>query len=201
MEKQIPQDGQVRVNVALQVAGIAAQTTAALQSGQTERCAELERKLARVQSQLDPLNSPPGLVAFIDVVRGLLRGQNVSARAGGLPPSYRAVYEQMVDSISHTNQPDDGELTLRQVLDEVTHDVIVTMQYGTWTQRQEMAGVLFKMRQESANRLYLLDLTDFLEAAQALLEGQDPANAAARLRGTFRDKWAQILDTTEASGT
>ena len=38
MKNDLPKDGQVRVNVALQIAGIAAQVTAAMRSGDQDRC-------------------------------------------------------------------------------------------------------------------------------------------------------------------
>ncbi|MBN1937117.1 MAG: hypothetical protein JW934_20835, partial [Anaerolineae bacterium] len=130
MSNNTPIDGKVRVNVALQVAGVATQVTAALQSDDPEKRDNLERKLALAQGQLDPLDSPPGLVPFIDVMRGLLRGDNVAARASGLPPAYRAVYEQIVDS---TTPPEpEGELTVRQVVDEVAHNVLTVMRFGTF---------------------------------------------------------------------
>lgn len=195
MDKQIPIDGRVRVNVALQVAGIATQVTAALRSGDLEKREELERRLALVQNQLDPLDSPPGLVPFIDVVRGLLRGDDVSARAGGLPPTYRAVYEQIIESV--TPPEPEGELTVRQVVDEVVHDVLNVSRFGTYDQRQQLGDVLFKMESEAAERPHLVQLAAFCQAARLLLDGDDPDPAAARLTGFFRERWEHILCALE----
>jgi hypothetical protein len=195
VKKELPKDGRVRVNVALQVAGIAAQVVAALRSGSQDRCNELESKLALAQSQLHPLEAPPGLIPFIDVMRGLLRKEDVSARAGGLPPSYRATYEQVVDSTQH--KEDEGELTVRQVMDQVAHNVIMTMEHGTLDQRQQMANVLFKMEQEAEQRPHLIALADLVKAARILLEGGDPSSIAEQLKGPFREKWEHIVDTLE----
>ncbi len=199
MSNTTPIDGKVRVNVALQVAGIATQVTAALQSDNPKKCDELERKLTLAQGQLDPLDSPPGLVPFIDVMRGLLRGDDVAARAGGLPPAYRAVYEQIVDSI--TPPEPEGELTLRQVVDEVAHNLLTVMRFGTFDQRQQLIDVLLKMEQEAAERPHLLQLADFCKAARLLLDGDEPGPAAARLRGVFREKWEHIISTLDVDET
>ena len=72
-------DEQVRVNVAMQVAGIAAQVALALRSEDADKRTELEAKLARAQAQLEGGTAPEGLVPFIDAVRGLLRGEEASA--------------------------------------------------------------------------------------------------------------------------
>ena len=195
MDNQVIQDGKVRVNVALQVAGIAAQVTAAIKSGSQERCQALESKLDQAQAQLDPQDSPPGLIAFIDIMRGMLLDQPVSARAGGLPPSYRAVYQQVVDSIQAERQ--EGDLTIRQVMDEVAENVVRAMQYGTPNQQQQMAEVLFRMEQESEERIYMEPLVGMLQAARILLEGGDPTEAVAELRGPFRAKWDEIMETLQ----
>lgn len=195
MSKEIPLDGRVRVNVAMQVAGIAAQVSAALRANNQARHEELEHKLALAQSQLDPLDSPPGLVAFIDVMRGLLRGDDVAARAGGLPSAYRAVYEQV--ACSRADPQSEGELTVRQVMDEMAHNVITVMRFGTFDQRQQMIDVLSRMQRECAQLSYLSALSDLVKAARVLLEGGDPSALAAQLKGPFRDKWDQILSAIE----
>ena len=189
------QDGRVRVNVALQVAGIAAQVTLALQSDDRDRCDELESKLALAQSHLDPLDAPPGLVSFLDVMRGVLRGDDVSARAGGLLPSYCAVYEQVVDSVKA--REDEGELTVRQVMNQVAQNVIAVMQSGTFDQRQQMIDVLFKMQQESEQRPHLSALADFTQAARILIEGGDVSTLVSRLPEPYREQWDHIIRVLE----
>jgi len=197
VDKQVPIDGRVRVNVALQVAGIATQVTAALRSDNLEKREDLERRLALAQSQLDPLDSPPGLVPFIDVMRGLLRGDDVAARAGGLPLTYRAVYEQVVASVMPPEP--EGELTVRQVVDEVVHDVLNVSRFGTFDQRQQLIDVLLKMQQEAAERPHLAQLAAFCEAARLLLDGEDPEPVAAHLSGFFRARWKHIVNTLDES--
>lgn len=185
------QDGRVKVNVALQVAGIAAQVTSALQSGDGDRCNELESKLALAQSHLDPLDAPPGLVPFIDVMRGVLRGDDVSARASGLPPSYRAVYEQVVDSVKV--EQGEGELTIREVMDQLVRNVIVVMKSGTFDQQQQLIDVLLKIQQESEQRPYLASLADLAQAARILIEGGDTSAVVSRLRGPYLEQWNRIV--------
>lgn len=191
------QDGRVKVNVALQVAGIAAQVTSVLQSGDDARCNELESKLALAQSHLDPLDAPPGLVPFIDVMRGLLRGDDVSARASGLPLSYRAVYEQVADSIKIDQ--DEGELTIRKVMDQMVHNVIVVMKSGTFDQQQQMIDVLIKIQQESEQRPYLAPLADLAQAARILIEGGDTAPVVSGLRGPYLEQWNRIVLALETA--
>ena len=89
VEYDVPQDGQVRVNLAIQVAGIAAQVSSALRSSDSDRCTELVRKLTLAQAQLEQGTAPEGLVPFIEVMCGLLRGDDGSASAAGLSMSYR----------------------------------------------------------------------------------------------------------------
>jgi hypothetical protein len=184
------QDGRVKVNVALQVAAIAAQVTSALQSDDSDRCNELESKLALAQNQLDPLDAPPGLVPFLDVMRGVLRGDDVSGHASGLPPSYRAVYEQVVDSIAV--EQDEGELTVREVMDQVVRNVIAVMQSGTFDQRQQMIDLLFKMQQESEQRPHLVPLANLTQAARILIDGGDPSAIVSSLQGPYREQWDRI---------
>jgi len=189
---QPTENGQVRVNLALQVAGIAAQVTAALRSGDDVQRAKLERTLAEAQAQLDRGPSPEGLPLFIDVMRGLLRGEDVSADAQDLPESFRAVYHQVVDEMHHAQE--EGPLTVRQVLDEVSHNVIVAMRQGSYGQRRMMANTLLQMERESAHRPDLATLVHFLQAARALLQDEDWAEPASQLTGPFQARWEQILE-------
>jgi hypothetical protein len=189
---QPPENGQVRVNLALQVAGIAAQVTSALRSGDAAKCAQLENTLAAAQVQLDRGPAPEGLSLFIDVMRGLLRGENVSAEAQGLPESFRAVYDQVIDEVHHV--PDGGPLTVRQVLDEVSHNLIAAMRQGSYAQRRMMANTLLQMERESARRPDLAPLAHFLRAARALLQDEDWAEPASQLTGPFQARWEQVLE-------
>jgi hypothetical protein len=189
------QDGRVRVNVALQVAGIAARVTAAMQSDSSDERDELESKLALAQSHLDPMDAPPGLVPFIDVMRGLLRGDDVAARAGGLPPSYRAVYEQVVDSIQA--HEDEGELTVRQVMEQVVDNVIAVIRSGTFDQRQQMIDVLYKMQQEAEQRPHLSALGGFTQAARILLEGGDASAIVSELPAPYQEQWGRLAEAAE----
>jgi hypothetical protein len=191
------QSGRVRVNLAVQVAGIAARVTAAIRSGEQERL-ELESKLATAQKQLEEGTSPEGLVGFIDLVRALLRGGESETTIDELPISYRAVYQQMVDELKV--KQDQDLLTVRQVLDEVSLNIAAAMLQGTYAQRRMMANTLLKMQQESRHRPDLGALIDFLEAGRALLQDEDWAPAASRLRGPFQVKWESLLDAIRGSG-
>jgi hypothetical protein len=195
---QAPENGQVRVNLALQVAGIAAQVTAALRSGDDARRAQLERTLAGAQAQLDRGPAPEGLSLFIDVMRGLLRGEDVAADAQGLPESFSGVYHQVVDEMQHAQE--EGPLTVRQVLDEVSHNVIVAMQQGSYAQRRMMANTLLQMERESAHRPDLALLVHFLQASRALLQDEDWAQPASQLTGPFQIRWEQILEALRQAG-
>jgi hypothetical protein len=190
------QSGRVRVNLAMQVAGIAARVTAAIRAGEQERI-ELERTLATAQTQLEQGTSPEGLVAFIDLARALLRGEPTETTIEDLPASYRAVYQQMVDEVKI--EQDQDLMTLRQVLDEVSHNIAAAMHQGTYAQRRMMANTLLKMQQESQHRPDLEALIDFLEAGRALLQDEDWAPAASRLHGPFQAKWEALLDAIRGS--
>lgn len=190
-ENDLPKNGQVKVNLAMQVAGIAARVTSAIRSSSQEQCSELAAKLTLARDQLQASDTaPPGLVPFIDVMRGLLRGQDVEELADTLPASYRAVYDQVVDE---TQRGHDGELTLREVLDEVTHNVIVVMKRGSPAQRAKMADTLFRMQRESSWRPDLQAFIDFLQAARTLLQEPDVPPAEPALQGRFLEKWNEIL--------
>jgi hypothetical protein len=186
-----PGDGQVRVNLAAQVAGIAAQVTAALRSQNADIRRELAEKLARAREGLLLGPAPDGLVPFIDVMCGMLRGENVLVLVDELPAAFRAVYDQLVDETQmHKNE---GELTLRQVLEQVSHNLVLAMKQGSYGQRRMMANTLLRMQRESARRPDLQPLIDFLEAARALLQDEDWAVAASQLRGPFQAKWEEVL--------
>jgi hypothetical protein len=197
-EDDLPQDGQVRVNLAMQVAGIAAQVSAALQSGDTDRCDELVQRLTQARVQLQRGTAPEGLVPFIEVMCGLLRGDDVSARAEELGTSYRAVYDQVVDEV---REPvGEGELTLGEVLAEVAYNVIALVRHGTGPQQSMMAQTLLKMQQESQRRPDLQELIVFLSAARALLLDEDPSPYASQLSGPFQAEWEEILNGLNESG-
>jgi hypothetical protein len=192
MEDDLPQDGQVRVNLAVQVAGIAAQVSAALRSGDADRCGELVTKLSQARDQMQRGAAPGGMVPFLDAMCGLLRGDDVTALAKQLPPSFLAVYQQIVDE---TEMPaDEGELTLREVLAEVSYNVVTLVKHGTAAQRNVMAHTLQKMQQESKRRPDLRALIVFLDAARALLRDEDPSLYANQLQGPFQAKWEDILN-------
>jgi hypothetical protein len=191
VEDNLPQDGQVRVNLAMQVAGIAAQVSAALQSGDADRCEELAEKLTQAQVQLQQGAAPEGLVPFIEIMCGLLRGDDVSPLSERLSASYRAVYEQIVDEMQEP--VGEGELTLGEVLSEVAHNVTALVKHGTGAQQSMMAQTLLKMQQESQRRPDLQELIVFLDAARALLLDEDPSPYASQLSGPFQAKWEEIL--------
>lgn len=188
----LPQDGQVRVNLAVQVAGIAAQVTTAIRSGEGERRQELEAKLSKARDQLQEGTAPPGLVPFIDVMCGLLRGSDMSALAAELPHSFRAVYEQVLGETRQEEQ--EGLLTLRRVLDEVVHNATLVIRGGTHDQRRTMANTLLRMQRESGKRPDLEALIVFLKAVRALLIDEDPTSFVAQLQGPFLAKWQELVD-------
>ena len=187
-------DGEDRVNLAMQVANIAAQASTALRSGSLEQQEELADTLTRARERLAQNPTPEGLLPFMDVICGLLRGQDVAASATALPTPYRAVYDQLVDETEHDSE--EGEMTLREVLDEVAYNVVVAMKGGTPAQRRMMANTLHRMQQESTRRPDLKSLIDLLDAARALLLDEDWAPHANKLRGPFQACWEEILNAT-----
>ncbi len=186
------QDGEDRINLAMQVANIAAQASTALRSGSLEKREELADTLTRARERLTQNPTPEGLLPFIDVICGLLRGQDVTAGATALPTPYRAVYDQLVDETEHNDE--EGEMTLREVLDEVSHNVVAAIKGGTPAQRRMMANTLQRMQQSSAHRPDLKSLIDLLEAARALLLDEDWAPHANQLRGPFQARWEEMLN-------
>ena len=186
-----PHDGQVKVNLANQIAGIAAQVTSALRSGNADQRNALESKLALARDQLQQGTAPDGLIPFIDIMCGLLRGEDTSLLVDNLLPAYRAVYDQVIDETRQ--REDDSELTLGQVLDQVSHNAVLAIRQGTYAQRRLMANTLLKMQRESARRPDLGALIDFLEAIRALLQDEDWAPFASRLQGPFQERWEVIL--------
>jgi hypothetical protein len=183
------------VDLALQVANVAAQVSAAMRSNNQDKRDELQVQLALAQRRLEEQGAPPGLIPFLAVMQGLLSGADVSPLVADLPPSYRAVYQQLVDELHMEDE--EGALTLREVLDEVTHNVIVTMVRGTFDQKRRMADTLLAMQEESRHRPDLAALRDLLQAARLLLLDEDPTPVADRLRGPFREQWETIADATQ----
>jgi hypothetical protein len=186
-------DGQATVNLALQVANVAAQVSAAMRSDDEEKRYELETRLALAQARLiERQTTPEGLTDFLGVMRGLLTDEDVSALADDLPVAYRAVYQQLVGEIGASK--DEGELTVGQVLDEVTRNVILALVRGTFDQRRRMAETLLAMEQESGERPDLGELRDLLHAARLLLMEEDPTPVAEGLTGPFKARWEEILE-------
>ena len=97
-----------------------------------------------------------------------------------------------MDETEHDDQ--EGELTLREVLDEVSYNVVAAMNAGTHAQRRMMANTLQRMQQESARRPDLKSLIDLLEAARALLLDEDWSPHANKLRGPFQAQWEEVLN-------
>jgi hypothetical protein len=195
-------NGQATVDLALQVANVAAQVSAARRSADESKCQELESRLALAQTKLlERQSTPEGLILFLEVMRGLLRGDDVSALAGDLPTAYRAVYEQLVSETGDASSggqsaapgAQEGTMTVRQVLDEVSQNVILALTHGTFDQQRRMAETLLAMEQESLERPDLVELRTLLQALRLLLKGQDPTPVAERLRGPFQARWQEIL--------
>ena len=130
-------------------------------------------------------------------MRGLLRGEDVADQAAELPESFGAVYEQVVDEVQHVHA--EGPLTVRQVLDEVSHNVIAAMRQGSYAQRRMMANTLLRMERESERRPDLAPLVHFLEAARALLQDEDWVEPASQLTGPFQVRWTQILEAVRGT--
>jgi hypothetical protein len=178
----------------LQVAQVAAQVSSALREPDLEPRAELEARLAMAQERLEQQGAPVGLIPFLAVMRGLLKGEDVGELAADLPVSYRAVYHQLVTETQAAGPADEsGTMTVREVIDEVGRNVVLAMSSGTLTQRLRMANTLLTMQQEAADRPDLAGLCDLLLAARILLQGDDPGEAAEALRGPFKAKWDEIL--------
>ena len=191
----LPDDeSQAKVNLALQVAQVAAQVSAVLHGQEEGAREELASRLELAQERLEQEGAPAGLIPFLIVMRGLLSGEDVSELAAGLPPSYRAVYAQLISEIQPASEGGEGgSMTLGQVLDEVTRNVILAMSGGTLTQRLRMANTLLAMQQEAADRPDLSGLCDLLQATRILLQGDDPGPIAEQLSGSFLQRWEQIL--------
>jgi hypothetical protein len=191
------EESQAKVNLALQVAQVAAQVSTVLHAPDQEPRDELESRLAMAEELLEQQGAPVGLIPFLAVMRGLLRGEDVSDLAGILPASYRAVYAQLMDEMQAagdgTAEGEGGTMTVREVLDEVARNVVLAMSGGTLTQRLRMANTLLAMQQEAADRPDLSGLCDLLQAARILLQGDDPDESADQLHGPFRSKWDEIL--------
>jgi hypothetical protein len=188
--------GQAAIDLALQVANVAALVSAAMRSADQEKRDELEARLALAQARLlEQKGTPEGLILFLAVMRGLLRGEDMSAQAGDLPAPYRAVYAQLMDEAEADGQ--EGTLTVREVLDEVTHNVILALVRGNFDQRRRMADTLLVMEQESRQRPDLAGLRHLLQAARLLLKGADPTPVASRLRGPFKARWEEILEAIQ----
>lgn len=195
----LPEDeSQAKVNLALQVAQVAALVSTALRGQDQGARDELESRLAMAEERLEQQGAPAGLIPFLAVLRGLLRGEDVDELAAKLPVSYRAVYAQLVSetqraTLDASASPDAPVMTVGEVLDEVARNVVLAMSHGTLTQRLRMANTLLAMQQEAADRPDLSSLCDLLLAARILLQGDDPTEAADQLRGSFRDKWDEIV--------
>ena len=188
-------ESRAKIDLALQVAHVAAQVSAAMRANNQDVRDDLQVQLALAAARLEEQGAPPGLIPFLRVMQGLLQGEDVSPLAGELPASSRAVYQQLVDELDVEEA--EGTLTVREVLDEVTHNVIVAMVRGTHDQKRRMADTLLAMEQESRGRPDLAALRDLLQAARLLLLGEDPAPVADRLRGPFREHWEAILDAVQ----
>jgi len=191
----LPDDeSQIRVNLALQVAQVAAQVSAALHGQDPDARVELAARLEMAEERLEQQGAPAGLIPFLAVMRGLLSGEDVSELAAELPASYRAVYAQLINETQPAGDSGaSGSMTVRQVLDEVARNVILAMSGGTLTQRLRMADTLQAMQREAAERPDLSGLCDLLQAARILLQGDDPGLVADELRGPFLAKWEEIL--------
>ena len=195
-DDRMPEDGQIRVDLAAQVAGIAAQVTAALRKGDRETQRALRNTLLKAQLQLRAGPSPEGLIPFIDVMRAMLAGEDVSASVAPLPDAYRAVVAQMIGEV----EEEQGiTLTVRDVLDEVSHNVVMAMRHGTYAQRRLMANTLLRMERESEARPDLDSLVAFLEAARNLLQDEDWAQPASTLRGPFQARWEELLESVRGT--
>lgn len=191
----LPDDeSQAKVNLALQVAQVAAQVATVLRSQDRDARRELVGRLEMAEERLELQGAPPGLIPFLAVMRGLLSGEDVSELAADLPASYQAVYAQLISETQPAGEGgEDGSMTLRQVLDEVTRNVILAMSGGTLTQRLRMANTLLAMQQEAADRPDLSGLCDLLQATRILLQGDDPGPIAEQLSGPFLQRWQEIL--------
>lgn len=187
---------QATIDLALQVANVAALVSAARRSADEEKRDELEARLALAQARLlEQPGTPEGLILFLAVMRGLLRGEDMSAHAGALPSAYRAVYVQLMDEAEADGE--EGTLTVGEVLDEVTHNVILALVHGNFDQRRRMADTLLVMEEESRRRPDLAGLRHLLQAARLLLKGADPTPVANRLRGPFKARWEEILEALQ----
>jgi hypothetical protein len=191
----IPQNERAKTDLAVQVANVAAQVSAALQSGDQEARDELGAKLTLARERLEQGDSPPGLLSFVDVMRGLLDGQDVYESAQELPVSYRAVYDQIVEE--QEMERSGVDLTVGQVLDEVTTNVLLAMQHGSFDQRRKMADTLLVMEQECSGRPDLAALIDFLSASRMLLKGGDLLGITEQLVEPYRGRWNEMLSTIE----
>ena len=196
-----PRGGQSTIDLALQVANVAALVSAARRSADESKCSELAARLAQAQVRLlEQERTPEGLILFLDVMQGLLNGDESGpcpalALAADLPAAYRAVYEQLISEVQ--TQDDEGTLTVRQVMDEVSNNVILAMVRGNFDQRRRMADTLMVMEQESLVRPDLEGLRGLLQAARLLLQGADPTPIASQLQGPFKARWQEILEAIQ----
>ena len=191
----VPDAEQAKVDLALQVANVAAQVSAAMRSADEGERDQLQARLFLAKARLEQQGAPEGIVPFLDVMGGLLRGEDVSALSGDLPITYRAVYEQLVGELEA--EETERMLSVREVLDEVAHNVILAMVRGTFDHRLRMAETLQAMAGELSSRPDLSGLRDLLLAAQLMLQDEDPEPVVDRLRGPFKARWQEIVEAVQ----
>jgi hypothetical protein len=190
-EHPTPPEGSQALDLAVQVANIAAQVSVALRSPGSEKRNELEGRLALAQERLGEQGSPEGLIPFLEVMRQLLQGRDPSELVEELPRAYRAVYDQLIDE--QTAEQDQGDLTVGEVIEEVSANLVRVMRHGTADQRRMMGNMLLQMAQDAESRPDLAVLIDFFTAARCLLQDRDPSPSADKLHGPFRAQWERVI--------
>jgi hypothetical protein len=173
-----------------EVARIAALVSEALRSGNQQRREELGARLELAQERLAERGAPEGLIPFLEMMRGLLSAGDVSAHLQDLPQTYRALYEQIMDDVGTREQEE--QLTVRQVMDQVSQNAVLAIKHGTFDQRRQMADTVLMMEEASRKRPDLAALSGFLVAIRVLLKGGDPSSFEERLTGPFRERWDEI---------
>jgi hypothetical protein len=92
-----------------------------------------------------------------------------------------------------TAEQDQGDLTVGEVIEEVSANLVRVMRHGTADQRRMMGNMLLQMAQDAESRPDLAVLIDFFTAARCLLQDRDPSPSADKLHGPFRAQWERVI--------
>ena len=168
----------------------------AIQTQEDERIEALSSRLEEIKQAADEADAPE-LAAYLDVLRGLVRGEDVDTAAEKLVEPYLWGYERILQELEEG--PESSDASSSEWVASMTSLVATTVKSGSEEDRAELERELVRI----AGRIPAEETKfhDFIAVLGGVLRGEDTRELGVKLQPPYRQAYHSLLQLLAADDT